>query len=86
MDDKLVPGSLWRDKTPAGNWTHPGLSPMRRVVEVVDMLNDRVHSVSFWQEQRDGVWVDQSDRRRTSILRRSFLTKFEHVRGPAAPF
>ena len=90
MSDLLVPGSLWRDKTPAGNWVSPNLPPMRRVVEVVSsdgpsFSNGRVQGVSSWQECRDGVWVDQDGpgcRRRTSILRHAFLTKFEHVRGP----
>jgi hypothetical protein len=90
VSDLPVPGSVWRDKTPAGNWSSPNVSPMRRVVEVISangpsFSNSRVQGVSFWQEVHEGVWVDQDGpgcRRRTSILRRAFLTKFEHVRGP----
>ena len=90
MNDKLVPGSLWRDRRPEANkeW----LKTHRRVVEVktvdgVVFVDGRVTGISFWQTWRDGMWVDldgSGARRHTSILRRAFLSKFEYVRGPEA--
>ena len=87
MSDKLVPGSLWRDRRPEANaeW----LKTHRRVVEVKTaeggaFVNGRVTGISFWQAQRDGEWIEIRGRRHTSILRRAFLSKFEYVHGPEA--
>lgn len=89
MSDLLIPGSVWREKnSPAIDERFRATN--RRLVEVTDpggmySTGSRVVGVSFWEELVDGAWVAgdwPGNRRRTAVLRRAFLKRFEHLSAP----
>lgn len=89
MNDLLLPGSVWREKKNT-SIDERFRATNRRLVEVTDpgslyATGGRVVGVSYWQELMNGEWIDgdwPGNRRRTAILRRAFLKRFECLRGP----